>query len=304
MSESFDAQRLRDWTFEPVRHRYTERDTMLYALSLGAGNDPCDPQALELCYEKNLKALPTMAVVLAYPGFWAKDPATGINWVKLVHGEQRLSLHGTLPVAAEVIGYTRVTHVIDKGAEKGALLLSERRLCEAKTGALLARMMQTTFMRGDGGFSERGQLSDEAPAARQAVPSRAPDLVHRLQTRPEAALVYRLMGDDNPLHADPAVAIAAGFKQPILHGLASFGVAARSLIALCADHDPSRLTDIGVRFSAPVYPGETLETSIWKLESEGEFAFQTRVIERDLVVLSHGSASISHQSPAPINPAD
>ncbi|MFN5809333.1 MAG: 3-alpha,7-alpha,12-alpha-trihydroxy-5-beta-cholest-24-enoyl-CoA hydratase, partial [Burkholderiales bacterium] len=113
MSQMFDAQRLRDWAFEPIRHRYSERDTMLYALSLGAGMDPCDEQALRLCYEDRLQALPTMAVVLAYPGFWAKNPATGINWVKLVHGEQQLHLHQVLPSAGEVLGYSRVTHVID-----------------------------------------------------------------------------------------------------------------------------------------------------------------------------------------------
>lgn len=293
-AQRFDAQRLRDWVFEPIKHRYTERDTMLYALSLGAGTDPCDEHALALCYEKKLQALPTMAVVLAYPGFWAKDPATGINWVRLVHGEQQLCLHKPLPTAGEVLGYTRVTHVIDKGADKGALLLSERKVCEAQTGELLASMSQTTFMRADGGFSQRGQRSDEPPPARPAVPGSEPDFIHRLTTRPESALLYRLMGDDNPLHADPAVALAAGFKQPILHGLASYGVAARSLIAVCADHDPSRLIEIGVRFSAPVYPGETLETAIWKLDDEGRFAFQTRVVERDTLVLSHGTASIRH----------
>ncbi|NCV70108.1 MAG: 3-alpha,7-alpha,12-alpha-trihydroxy-5-beta-cholest-24-enoyl-CoA hydratase [Betaproteobacteria bacterium] len=288
----FDAQRLRDWAFEPIRHRYTKRDTMLYALSLGAGCDPSDAQALRFCYELDLQALPTMAVVLAYPGFWAKDPATGIDWVKLVHGEQHLMLHQNLPVEGEVLGHSRVTHVIDKGEGKGALMISERKLCDAQSGALLATMTQTTFMRGDGGFQARGQHSDDAPAARVAVPDRAPDLSHRLQTRPESALLYRLMGDDNPLHADPAVAIAAGFKQPILHGLASFGVAARSLIASCADHDASRLVEIGLRFSSPVYPGETLETAIWKLQEPGELAFQTKVLERDRIVLSHGTARI------------
>ncbi|NCX13701.1 MAG: MaoC family dehydratase, partial [Betaproteobacteria bacterium] len=179
-----------------------------------------------------------------------------------------------------------------KGEGKGALMISERKLCDAQSGALLATMTQTTFMRGDGGFQARGQHSDDAPAARVAVPDRAPDLSHRLQTRPESALLYRLMGDDNPLHADPAVAIAAGFKQPILHGLASFGVAARSLIASCADHDASRLVEIGLRFSSPVYPGETLETAIWKLQEPGELAFQTKVLERDRIVLSHGTARI------------
>ena len=293
MSQMFDAQRLRDGAFEPIRHRYSERDTMLYALSLGAGMDPCDEQALRLCYEDRLQALPTMAVVLAYPGFWAKNPATGINWVKLVHGEQQLHLHQVLPSAGEVLGYSRVTHVIDKGADKGALMISERKVCEANTGAVIATMTQTTFMRGDGGFTQRGQRSDDAPASRPAVPSRPPDMKHQLASRPESALLYRLMGDYNPLHADPAVASAAGFKQPILHGLASFGIAARSLIESCAERNPAGLVDIGVRFSSPVYPGETLETSIWKLDEPGAYAFQTKVLERDLIVLSHGTARIA-----------
>ena len=293
MKQGFDAQRLRDWVFEPIRHRYSERDTMLYALSLGAGMDPCDAEALRLCYEEKLQALPTMAVVLAYPGFWAKDPATGINWVKLVHGEQHLVLHQALPVAGDVIGYTRVTHVIDKGADKGALMISERKVCDAQSGALIATMTQTSFMRGDGGFSQVGQQSDPPPTSRPAVPSREPDLKHQLPTRPESALLYRLMGDYNPLHADPVIASAAGFKQPILHGLASFGIAARSLIESCADRDPARLFEIGVRFSSPVYPGETLETSIWHIEGAQALAFQTKVLERDLIVLSHGTARLA-----------
>jgi acyl dehydratase len=153
-------------------------------------------------------------------------------------------------------------------------------------------MTQTSFMRGDGGFSRLGQHSDPPPASRPAVPSREPDLKHQLPTRPESALLYRLMGDYNPLHADPEVAAAAGFKQPILHGLASFGFAARSLIESCAEHDPARLLEIGARFCAPVYPGETLETSIWRLDGAQACAFQTKVLERDLIVLSHGTARL------------
>jgi acyl dehydratase len=173
-----------------------------------------------------------------------------------------------------------------------ALMYSERDITEAGSGRLLAVSRSVSFMRGDGGFAAAGQPSDTPPPPREAVPERAPDAVCELKTRPEAALIYRLSGDYNPVHIDPAVAQAAGFPRPILHGLCSFGVSGVALLKTLCGWDPTRLQEIGCRFSSPVYPGETLRVEMWALGG-GRHAFRTRVVERDTVVLSHGSARIA-----------
>jgi len=286
-----DADKLRRWPLPPVRQTYSTRDTILYALGLGLGQDPLDPNQLRFVYEEapgGLRALPTMAVVLGSPGFWARDPATGIDWVRILHGEQELELHAPLPAAATIVGQTRVTHLVDKGEGKGALMFSQRTITEADSGRLLATARSVSFMRGDGGFARNGQVSDTPPAARAATPDTPPDRVVELRTRPEAALVYRLSGDYNPVHADPAVAQRAGFERPILHGLCTFGVTGHALMSALCDDDPTRLAQIGARFSSPVYPGETLRVEIWG--SGEDVRFRTRVLERDIVVLSHGTA--------------
>ncbi len=287
---AIDVAKLKSWPFAPVEQTYTFRDTILYALGLGLGQDPLDSGQLRFVYEDGLKALPTMAVVLGSPGFFAKDPAFGLDWVRLLHGEQELELLAPLPAEARIIGRTRVTHLVDKGSDKGALMYSERTITNAADGTPLAISRSVSFLRGDGGFSANGQPSDTPPPARRATPERAPDAVCDLSTRPEAALIYRLSGDYNPLHADPAVASAAKFPRPILHGLCSFGVSGHAVLKTLCGYDPARLKSIGTRFSSPVYPGETLRVEMWVDGSA--VAFRTRVLERDVVVLSHGSATI------------
>ena len=285
-----DVQKLKASPFEPITHRYTERDTMLYALGIGLGHEPLDTDALRYVYEPQLQALPMMGVVLGYPGFWAKDPATGIDWVRVLHGEQSLELHAPLPAAGTVVGTSRVTALVDKGAAKGALMFSERDITDAASGKLLATARSVSFLRGDGGFSERGQPSDPPQPQRLATPDSPPDRVCELTTRPESALIYRLSGDYNPVHADPAVARSAGFERPILHGLCSFGVTGHALLRTLCGWDASRLKEIGCRFSAPVYPGETLRVEMWQRGEQAQF--RTKVVERNVVVLSHGSARI------------
>ncbi|MBS0469147.1 MAG: MaoC family dehydratase N-terminal domain-containing protein [Proteobacteria bacterium] len=296
---AIDYQHLKNRAFAPIAQHYTERDTMLYALSLGLGNDPLDAGALPFVYEGaqgGLRALPTQAVVLGYPGFWAREPDTGIDWVKLLHGEQRVRWHQPLPADCEVVGRNGITHLIDKGEGKGAILVMERRL-ETQAGALLATLQQVTFLRGDGGYSQLkgGQPSDAPLSALQPTPQdRAPDFSDSQAIRPEAALLYRLMGDYNPLHADPAVAAKAGFERPILHGLASYGLVAHALLRQCAGGDPARLKALDIRFAAPVYPGETLVTEIWRVPGQpGQLQLRARVAERDKVVLSHGFAELA-----------
>ena len=285
--------------FPPQRQHYTERDTMLYALSLGLGNDPVDESALPFVYEGapgGLRALPSLAVVLGYPGFWARESDTGIDWVKLLHGEQRMRIHRPLPACAEVVGTTRVTHITDKGADKGAILVSER-VIETTQGELLATVQSVSFLRGDGGYSQQsgGQPSDDPLPPLPATPAdRAPDFTDIQITRPESALLYRLMGDYNPLHAEPAVARQAGFDRPILHGLASYGLVTRAILRQCCANDPARLKALDIRFTAPVYPGETLVTEIWRVPDQPkQLQLRARIPERDKVVLSHGFAELS-----------
>lgn len=296
---AIDYHHLKNRPFAPVTQHYTVRDTMLYALSLGLGSDPLDASALPFVYEGlegGLRTLPTQAVVLGYPGFWAREPDTGIDWVKLLHGEQRGRWHRPLPPDCEVVGRNRITHLIDKGEGKGAILVTERRL-ENAAGELMATLQQVTFLRGDGGYSQQGggQPSDLPLPALQPTPEdRVPDFTDTQSIRPEAALLYRLMGDYNPLHADPTVAAKAGFERPILHGLASYGLVAHAVLRQCAGGDPALLKALDIRFAAPVYPGETLVTEIWREPGQPRhYRLRARVAERGVVVLSHGFAELA-----------
>lgn len=286
-----DFDKTRAWQSDDVRHSYTHKDTILYALGVGIGADPLDPAQLRFTYEKDLVTLPTMAAVLASPGFWMRERSElGIDFTKLVHGEQSVQLHAPLPPAATVLGKSRVTRIVDKGEGKGAVMHVEKTLTDEASGQLLATTEQVLFLRGDGGFSRHGG-GDEAAAALPATPQTAPDLVLELPTRPDAALLYRLSGDINPLHAEPAFAAKAGFPRPILHGLATFGVACHGLVKSLCDYDPTRLKSIRARLSAPVYPGETVRLEAWRLD-DGALAFRGRVAERDVTVLTHGRAQL------------
>jgi acyl dehydratase len=270
-----------------VVQTYGAKDCMLYALGVGLGLDPMSDEELAFVYERNLKVLPTMAVVLGYPGFWVKELDTGIDWVKVVAGEYDLVLHQPLAPFGSVIGHTRVIEIVDKGPGKGAVVYAERTIDDQTSGARIATIVQTTFCRGDGGFG--GPPREQRPV--HPIPERPPDLAYDLPTRPEMALIYRLSADPNPLHADPAVATAAGFPRPILHGLATFAVAARAILKSFCGYEPARLTAIAGRFSAPVFPGETIRTELWR--DGNVVSFRARVLERDVVALNNGRAQIA-----------
>ena len=259
---------------------------MLYALGVGLGHDPMNEDELPFVYEKNLKVLPTMAAVLGYVGFWARDRDTGIDWVKMVNGEQGVMLHRPLIGQGTVVGSQRIVEVIDKGAGKGALVLSERKVTDKATGELIATVTQTTFCRADGGF---GGPPREAPAP-HPIPTRAPDAVCDLPTRPEAALIYRLSGDRNPLHAEPAAAKLAGYPRPIMHGLGNFGIAGHAVLKTMCGYDPNRLASFACRFSAPVFPGETIRTEMWR--DGAVVSFRSRVVERDVIAVNNGRAEV------------
>lgn len=264
-----------------VPQRVTPRDMILYALSVGFGQDPMDPRQLDFVdHHRALRAVPTAAVVLGHPGFWVADPATCIDAVQVVHGEQGIVLHRPLPVSGVVVGRTRITGLVDKGPGRGALLYTEKLLSD-DAGTLLATLTSTTVLRGDGGFGgPSGPVRQPFP-----VPDGPPDWTIDLPTRPEQALLYRLNGDDNPLHADPAVAARAGYPRPILHGLCTLGVVGHALLAKLGGYDPVRFQEMYLRFTAPVFPGETIRTEGWH-----DGAFRARVVERDVVVVSNGRA--------------
>jgi acyl dehydratase len=269
----------------PVEQSFGPKDCMLYALGVGLGHDPMNEDELAFVYEKNLKVLPTMATVLGYGGSWARE--AGIDQVKVVNGEQGFTLHRPLKTKGTLIGQTRILEVVDKGVGKGALIFSEREVTDKATGELIATVSQTAFCRGDGGF---GGPPRSAPTPTHPIPDRAPDFTCDLATRPEAALIYRLSGDYNPLHAEPAFARAAGFERPIFHGLGTFGVSGHALLKTLCGYDPNRLISFGCRFSTPVFPGETIRTEMWR--DGAVVSFRARVIERDVIAINNGRAEV------------
>lgn len=286
-----DYQAVKNWDFGELSHTYTQRDTMLYALGVGLGSDPMDAGQLQFVFEKNLQALPSMVAVLGSPGFWWRDERTGADWVKLVHGEQRIQVFKPLPVAATLIAKNRVVSLTDKGPGKGAIAVIERDIYQSGVKEPLARTSQVTFLRGDGGFSERSGVSDAGPEALPGIPETAPDLEVELSSLPQAALIYRLSGDPNPLHADPDVARAAGFTRPILHGLCTFGMATHAVVKACCEYEAARIKSVAVRFTAPVYPGETIRFQLWRRDSKVHL--RARIDARDAVVLNNGIVELN-----------
>jgi len=281
----------KNWSFPDIVHDYTERDTMLYALGLGFGADPMDAGALRFVYERDLQVVPTMATVMGSPGIWWRDPKTGADFVKLVHGEQDVRLLRPLPTRGSLIARNRVLSLTDKGPGKGALAVVLRSLIDEASGDTVAESRNVTFLRGDGGFSEGGGVSDPGPEPLPAVPERAADIEVSYATRPEAALLYRLSGDVNPLHADPEVARKAGFDRPILHGLCTYGMGARAVIESVLGFEAARLTRLAVRFTAPVWPGEVVRYELWR-EGGHRLRLRASVDARKAVVLNNGVVEI------------
>ena len=280
---AINYQKLLNWSFPTIEQTYTEKDSILYALGVGLGNDPMDVNQLQYVFEEpRLSALPTMAAVLGTPGFWLRDPQTGVTWETVLHGEQGIHIHHTLPPAATIIAKTQVTDVVDKGAKRGAFIYTQRELSDQSTGQVLATLTATTIARSDGGF---GGGSDHQMRP-HTLPDRSPDQTCSLTSLPQAALIYRLSGDPNPLHASPMIAEKAGFDAPILHGLCTLGIAGHAILKACLDYDAERFRSMQVRFSAPVYPGETIRTEMWV--GETEISFRSLAVERDVVVLNNG----------------
>ena len=281
-----NLDKLVNFAFSDVRQRYTCRDTILYALGVGACSDPQDLTQLRFVYEKDLQALPSIACVLAHPGAWIMDPALQVNYVKLVHAEQHFRLHSALPPEGEVIARHRIVGVLDKGEATGSLVYFEKAL-HTPDETLIGTVRSTYLLRGDGGCGNWEEPGCELPPAPGVAPTGS--LEHR--SLPIAALIYRLSGDHNPLHADPEVARKAGFDRPILHGLCSFGIACHSLVRALCEGNATRLRGMGVRFTKPVFPGETLRTEYW-IGGDNTVQFRCVSVERNEIVLDRGTATL------------
>lgn len=278
-------EKLMAMKFEPITHRYSRTDTILYALGLGVGAaDPTDAQELKYIDERQLVALPTLAVTLAAGAMRLADPESGVNYRLLLHAEQSLTLHKPLPAEGMVVSEMAIDELYDKGAAKGAIMHMTRKLHDASSGDLLATMGNVSFLRGDGGF---GGKSEGAPKPRPVPSQRAPDLTATLPTSLNQALIYRLAGDYNPLHIDPEVARSAGFDRPILHGLCGYGMVGRALIKVLCGDDPAKLRHLAARFTSPIFPGEPLQLEIWKA-GQGDAAFRLMASDRNAIVQDFG----------------
>ena len=273
-----------------VRQTYSKSDTMLYALGLGLGRSSSASYAEEMrfVYEKNLAAIPTMGVVLGYPGLWMADPATGIDVKKMLHGGQIVRLAKPMPVEGEVIGTSKVVSILDKGPGRDAVVVTRRQVCDAASGELLCELDLISVLRGQGGFG-----GDNTPALTFAtVPERDADHVEWWDIDERAALIYRLSGDFNPLHVDNALAVSVGFRQPILHGLCTLGMAVCMVSRAAVNWEVERIRSVEARFSNPTYPGQRLRTEVWRHDGGLRFRCYTEG-DGGACVLDNGSISLT-----------
>jgi acyl dehydratase len=269
----------------PLNASTDARTCILYALGIGIGMDPENRDEIRFVHERGLVAFPTVATVLGWPPRLT-DPAFGIDSRMVVAASLKVTWQRPLRVEEMLTADPRVIEIVDKGPGKHAILQSARSLVAAD-GELVATVENTSIARGHGGFG--GRVTD-MPEPRP-TPERTPDLICDLPTPPNLALIFRLCGDENPLHVDPNSARKSGFPRPILHGAATFGIAAHAVLRSCAGYDPARLAAIEARFSRPVFPGESIRTELWR-EAAGTIAFRCRVLDRDEVVLTNGWATL------------
>ena len=268
---------------EPIG--YSEKECMLYALGVGFAEDPLDRLELPYAYEgAALRTVPTMASILLSSSFIS---GCGWDYGKVLHGEESLQLYRPLPARARLLANRRVVAVDDLGADKGARIVLESELRLAADDTVVCHVTRTLIARGDGGFGGE-------PVARNAphrLPDREADLSCTLDTRPDQALLYRLVDDLNPLHADPALAQRAGFHRPILNGRCTFGVACRAILKTICDYDFTLITGFQARFTAPAYPGDALTTEMW--QDGNVVSFRCLVKARNSVVVDHGRCTLA-----------
>jgi len=268
-----------------LKTSYGDTETMLYAQSIGFGRDAVDRKELPYVYEQGaaLRTVPTLASAIVPDMF---PPDLGWDYGQVLHVEQRLTLFRPLPPAAELLLDKRVVEVFDRGATRGAMFLFEVDGRLAKDDTALFTAGATVIARGDGGF---GGPAGKGPPAHRA-PRREPDLSCDIPTRADQALLFRLNGDRNPLHANPDTATAAGFSIPILHGLCTYGIACRAILQTICNYDHTLIVGFDARFSLPVLPGDSITTDMWQ---DGNIvSFQCSVKERGCIVLRNGKCTL------------
>lgn len=271
-------------TFPEKRFRYTERDTQLYALSVGMAQDPLDRNELPFVCGPSTPVLPTQATVIAWD--YAFILGSGIDEAKILHGAQSVTIHSPLPAAADIVSRFSVTDLYDKGPGKGAVIVARTEIFDEAGGQPLCTNIWTSYARGEGGFG--GERGPSAPL--RPPPSRPPDRSVESRTWPNQPLFYRLLGDVNPLHSDPDFAALGGFDRPIMHGLCTYGIACRAVVAAACAYDPARIREFGCQFAAPAIPGDTICTDIW---IDGETVlFRCRALERSVDIVVNGRATI------------
>jgi len=265
------------------KYAYTDREVMLYAYGIGLGADPMDEKELAFVNEacatpRSLKVVPTFASVAA----WGAGPGEmNLNRVLVVDGERDITFHQPLATAAHITADSSVREVYDKGKDKG-VVINHQTVLKNEKGEKLATLVASRFARGDGGFGGPNLTQPEP----HKMPSRAPDKTVDIPTRPDQALIYRLCGDRNPLHSDPGFAKKAGFPKPILHGMCTYGITCRGVLQTYADYDPAAFKQHAVRFSSPVYPGETVTMEMW---NDGNvISFEAKVKSRNVTVIKSG----------------
>jgi acyl dehydratase len=279
-----DHQTLLATELTDVPVSYTEQHVMLYALGVGLGSDPLDQSELAYVSEHaGLRTLPTFASMVIPETILA---GSGCDMTQILHRSQSLQIFRPLPAAGELLVNQHVASVSDRGAGLGAEIELDTELRLARDDTVVCQATSRIVARGDGGFG--GPAAERRP--RHRMPNREPDLVCDLPTRPDQALLFRLCGDFNPLHADPAAASAAGFERPILHGRCTHGIACHAVLKTVCDYDFTLIAGFDVRFSAPVFPGDTITTEMW--QDGNVVSFRCRVRDRDAVVINGGRCTL------------
>jgi acyl dehydratase len=276
----------------PIERSWDSKDALLYAVGVGAGaEDPLDPSELKFTTENSRgveqRVLPTFAVIVGM-GPMNRAALGDIARGPILHGEQRIELHGPIPVKGTILLSSRLTAVYDKG--NATVVYNETEGVDKETGEKVMTTMNSAFIRGAGGWG-----GDRGPSGpKNTPPDRAPDRVVTYATRKDQALTYRLSGDRNPLHSDPETAKMQGFDSPILHGLCTFGFTGRALLHGLCDSDDANFKSMEARFARPTMPGDVLTVKMWRI-GEGE-ALYTTEDQNGEVKISEGRCTFATRS--------